>query len=74
MHDRISRSTLPLLVACCLAACAMGDAKAQAATQGAGHRARPGKAVRGVIEAAEARPRQSTRTDSLPPHSTRDHR
>ena len=35
MHDRISRSTLPLLVACCLAACAMGDAKAQAATQGA---------------------------------------
>ena len=30
MHDRLSRSTLPLLFACCLAACATGEAKAQA--------------------------------------------
>ena len=29
MHDRLSRSTLPLLFACCLAACATGEAKAQ---------------------------------------------
>lgn len=32
MHDRISRSTLPLLFACCMAACATGEAKAQDAT------------------------------------------
>ena len=33
MHDRLSRSTLPLLFASCLAACATGEAKAQAAAQ-----------------------------------------
>jgi hypothetical protein len=33
MHDRISRSTLPRLFGCCLAACAIGDAHAQAPTQ-----------------------------------------
>lgn len=30
MHDRLSRSTLPLLFACCLAACATGEGTAQA--------------------------------------------
>ncbi len=30
MENRLSRSTLPLLFACCLAACATGPAKAQA--------------------------------------------
>lgn len=33
MHDRIFRSILPLLFGCSLAACAMGDAQAQDASQ-----------------------------------------
>ncbi len=37
MHDRISRNTVPLLFACCLAAGAMGDVRAQDAAQDAPH-------------------------------------